>query len=75
MRRWPIERNSDEHWDIDIDIGILILILGYYDIDTGILGYWDIDIDLDMRRWPMEKNSDNPFFVFCFTLPELPLEN
>ena len=28
MSRWPIQRNSNEHWDIDI----------------GILGYWDIDI-------------------------------
>ena len=54
----------------------MILILEYWDIMILILGYWDIDIDidLDMRRWPMERNSDNPFFVFCFTLPELPLE-
>ena len=29
---------------------------------------------LDMRRWPRERKSDNPFLVFCFILPELPLK-
>ena len=28
---------------------------------------------LEISRWPIEKNSDNPFFVFCFTLAEVPL--
>ena len=27
-----------------------------------------------MRRWPRERKSDNPFLVFCFILPELPLK-
>ena len=33
----------------------------------------DANGHLEISRWPIEKNSDNPFFVFSFTLAEVPL--